>query len=111
MGGVLRGEIIYIDRFGNAITNINTLAGSVSKIRVQGRVECDLKKFYQEVAPGQPLGIIGSSGFLEIAVNNGNAAQELGLRVGDRVEVRLFFFFFFFFFFFSVIENFMGRVG
>ena len=88
VGGVLRGEIIYIDRFGNAITNINTLAGSVSKIRVQGKVECDLKKFYQEVAPGQPLGIIGSSGFLEIAVNNGNAAQELGLKIGDVVEVR-----------------------
>jgi S-adenosylmethionine hydrolase len=88
VGGVLRGEIIYIDRFGNAITNINTPAGSVSKIRVQGRIECDLKEFYQEVAQGQPLGIIGSSGFLEIAVNNGNAAQELGLKIGDVVEVK-----------------------
>ena len=36
----------------------------------------------------QPLALVGSSGFLEIAVNNGNAAQELALKIGDVVEVR-----------------------
>jgi S-adenosylmethionine hydrolase len=88
VGGVLRGEIIYIDHFGNAISNISSIAKSAGKVRVAGRVECDLKQFYQEVSPGQPLALLGSTGFLEIAVNGGNAAQRLNLKVGDPVEVK-----------------------
>jgi S-adenosyl-L-methionine hydrolase (adenosine-forming) len=85
--GVLRGEIVYIDRFGNAISNIESLAGSVTKVRVPDKVQCDIKGFYQEVPSGQPLALLGSTGYLEIAVNGANAAQKLGLKLGDAVEV------------------------
>jgi len=88
VGGVLHGEIIYIDHFGNAITNISSIAKSAKRVRVAGRIECDIKSFYQEAAPNQPLGILGSSGFLEIAINGVNAAQSLGLKLGDAVQVK-----------------------
>ena len=50
-------------------------------------MQCDLKKFYQEVSAGQPLALPGSAGYLEIALNAGNAAQAFGLKLGDVVEV------------------------
>jgi len=50
VGGVLRGEIVYIDHFGNAVSNIESPAKSARKVRVPGKVECDSKSFYQEVA-------------------------------------------------------------
>ncbi len=37
---------------------------------------------------GQPLALISSTGLLEIAVNGGSAARELGLKVGDIVVAR-----------------------
>ena len=86
-GGLLRGEIIYIDRFGNAISNIEAPAKSADTVRVPDKVQCDLKKFYQEVPAGQPLAIPGSTGYLEIAVNGGNAAQTFSLKLGDPVEL------------------------
>jgi len=86
-GGVLRGQILYIDHFGNAVSNIESPAKSVSKVRVPDKVQCDIKRFYQEVPGGQPLAITGSAGYLEIAVNGGNAAQTFGLKLGDAVEV------------------------
>lgn len=90
----LRGEVIYIDRFGNAITNIGkehlgTLDVAALKIAVAGnKTPFGFGQFYQEVAFGRPLGLIGSNGFLEIAINGGNAAKKLGLNVGDSVSIR-----------------------
>ncbi len=87
VGGLLRGEIIYIDHFGNAISNIEAPAKSASAVRVPDKVHCNIRKFYQEVPAGQPLGIPGSTGYLEIAVNGGNAAETFSLKLGDVVEV------------------------
>jgi S-adenosylmethionine hydrolase len=89
--GSIEGEIVYIDRFGNAITNIacahvGTLRGW--KVFAGRRRLCEVKAFYQSVGPGQSLAVPGSSGFLEIAVNGGSAAEELGLGIGDGVDVR-----------------------
>jgi len=90
-GGV-EGEIIYIDHFGNAITNIRRDALQISadvqvEVRIGRRRLCSLAGFYQAVPPGQPAAIIGSTGYLEIAVNRGNASKELSLRAGDKVRV------------------------
>jgi S-adenosylmethionine hydrolase len=87
----IEGEILYIDRFGNAITNVssdilNGLDGEPA-ILLKGR-RLRISAFYQAVPPGRPVGVIGSSGFLEIAVNGGSAAKVLGLRVRMAVEVR-----------------------
>jgi S-adenosylmethionine hydrolase len=77
------GEVVYIDRFGNVITNIERPA---VKVVVAGR-EISVVDFYQQVPAGQPLALIGSTGFLEIAVNGDGAASALNLNVGDPVEV------------------------
>ena len=47
-----------------------------------------LSKTYAHGAPGAPLALIGSRGYLEIAVNRGSAQAALGLGTGDPVRVR-----------------------
>ena len=90
--GGARGRVMYIDRFGNAITNLEASQLAESKL-LQGRAssrECSsipMRSYYEQVAEGEPLALIGSSGFMEIAVNRGNAARRFGLKVGDAVQV------------------------
>ena len=85
--GLLRGEIIYIDHFGNAISNIEPPGKSAGTVRIPNKVECSIQEFYQAVPVGRPLAILGSTGYLEIAVNGGNAAQTFSLKLGDPVEL------------------------
>ena len=91
--GGIEGEVVYIDRFGNAITNLGSslLRGSdwaACEVYAKRRRVCPLKTFYQDVTPGTPIALAGSSGFLEIAVNGGSAEKSLGLRIGARVVLR-----------------------
>jgi S-adenosylmethionine hydrolase len=86
------GQIIHIDHFGNATTNIghDALRACIMRgVKVKGRNVGKLKKTYWDVAPGKPLALIGSSGLLEIAVRDGSAATDLKLRVGDAVKIDL----------------------
>jgi S-adenosylmethionine hydrolase len=57
-------------------------------IRLRRRNIGAVQKTYCDVAPGEPLALIGSSGLLEIAVRDGSAAKLLRLKVGDEVFVR-----------------------
>jgi S-adenosylmethionine hydrolase len=89
-GKEIRGEFVYIDRFGNAITNIAEedlrLFGK-GEVRVsvgRGRT-CPLASFYQAVPDGKPVAVPGSSGFLEIAINGGSAKKSLGLATRASV--------------------------
>jgi hypothetical protein len=89
------GEVIYVDHFGNAITNLGPeqLGGRAPQgveLMLPGRKRCPLAACYQAAPVGQPLGLIGSCGLLEVAVNRGSAARSLGLRVGSKVQVRFF---------------------
>ena len=91
--GRLEGEVVYIDRFGNAITNLEggLLRGSdgaTCEIYGRHRRVCPLKSCYQAVAPKAPVALVGSSGFLEIAVNRGSAEKVLGVSLGTRVALR-----------------------
>jgi S-adenosylmethionine hydrolase len=84
------GTVIYVDHFGNATTTIGAelLAGvEVADVRVRGRSVGPPRRTYGDVAVGQPLALVGSSGLLEIAVREGSAAAVLGLCVGDAVRV------------------------
>lgn len=88
------GCIIWIDRFGNLITNISseilesTIARENFAIRA-GNVEINrLNRSYAESQAGECLAIIGSFGRLEISVNQGNAARLLELKRGDPIVVR-----------------------
>jgi S-adenosylmethionine hydrolase len=90
-GSGVEGEVVQIDRFGNAITNIE--AGHLSHfsaagIQLRGRDVCRVETFYAAVPEGDPVGVIGSSGFLELAVRGGSAARTLGLKRGSPVQLR-----------------------
>ncbi len=84
-----RGEVVNIDRFGNAITNLRNewLDRPEARISFRGKTLCPLGPFYESVAAGRPVAVPGSSGFLEIAVNGGSAAQRLGLQVGSAITL------------------------
>jgi S-adenosylmethionine hydrolase len=95
-GSALVGEIVRIDHFGNLITNIARehlapfLESKDLTIRIGGLVLNTLSTTYSDVPEGQPLALIGSSNVMEIAVNRGNAARDLGgeFRVGTAVVVH-----------------------
>ena len=90
----LVGQIVKIDSFGNAITNIseNALSGffkrSVYEISVRSVSLRQLNTSYAGSEIGEPLAIIGSSGMLEIAINGGSAEKVLELKRGDIVAVQ-----------------------
>ena len=86
----VRGEVIYIDRFGNCVTSIRAddLETGVGYIvTAAGRDVGPLRKYYAEVPPGEPLALINSMACLEIAVNGGNAAEVLEVALRDGVVV------------------------
>ncbi len=91
--GGIEGEVVYIDRFGNAITNLNgSLLGGPEwascEVYGKNRWVCPVRTFYQGVPQDDPVALVGSSGFLEVAVNGSSAANVLGLRTGCRVVLR-----------------------
>ena len=82
------GVVQYIDRFGNAATTIPASAvGSGPWTLRLGEIALPGVTTYGFVAPGEGLALVGSHGFVEIAVNQGSARQQFGLSVGDRVVV------------------------
>ncbi len=89
------GQVIDLDRFGNAVTNLpGSLITGLSRqgrpsVRVKGRLLKGIRHSYDGVGGGLPLAIVGSRSLLEIAVNRGSAAKRLGLKKGDRVEIRV----------------------
>jgi S-adenosylmethionine hydrolase len=90
-GDEIRGEVIYIDRFGNCATSIRTgdlETGAGYTVKAGGRDVGPVRKYYAEAPPGEALALINSMGRLEIAVNGGSAAEVLGLKLGDGVIVK-----------------------
>ncbi len=92
--GHLQGEVITLDTFGNAVTNITAeMLGAIpdraaARVQVQGDEITGLSRTYGDAAGGAPLALVGSSGRLEIAIAGGSAAAKWNLRIGDAVHVR-----------------------
>ncbi len=91
----IKGVILKVDNFGNLITNLtpdhvpHVFAGDGKfKITLAGKEISKLAQHYTQGAPGEPFAILGSSGFLEIAMNRGNAARTLGAQRGVEVTVE-----------------------
>lgn len=82
LDGSLEGEVLTIDRFGNAITNL--VARAASYVHAAGR-HAQIVRTYGDAAPGDLIALVGSSGFVELAVRDGNAASMFGLTRGQRV--------------------------
>lgn len=90
----LQGEVIRVDHFGNALTNIGEklLTSSDMKkaaVKVGDFSIGKIRNTYADQKAGKPLALMASSGFLEIAVREGSAAQILGLKPGSPVTVFL----------------------
>ena len=94
--GMIMGEVIYIDEFGNIVTNLTkkSLALHTAKSNVGvkiGQVKRTLRfcEAYGEVDLRRPLVLIGSPSFVEIAINQGDAARKFKTKTGDKVTVYL----------------------
>ena len=94
----LLGEILYTDDFGNLVTNIamkdlekmGASEGSTLHVELKRKsLELKLCSAYGEVSSKKPLAIIGSSDFLEISVNQGDASKKFKAKIGDRILVCL----------------------
>ncbi|MBI1808557.1 MAG: SAM-dependent chlorinase/fluorinase [Gemmatimonadetes bacterium] len=79
--GSAEGEVLAVDRFGNAITNLIARSGTYE---VGGRY-VRLVRAYADATDGEPVALAGSSGLVEIAVRDGNAAARLALTRGMPV--------------------------
>jgi S-adenosyl-L-methionine hydrolase (adenosine-forming) len=88
----VRGEVVYVDRFGNLITNIPAAAlasfhpPGVS-VRIARMTLSPLASTYAAVAPGAVVALIGSWRMLEVAVRDGNAAEQLSAGIATPVTV------------------------
>ncbi|MDI6889512.1 MAG: SAM-dependent chlorinase/fluorinase [Thermodesulfovibrionales bacterium] len=93
---ILEGEVIYIDRFGNAITNIKTknidelcsTPEGKPRALVKG-IEVPLKNHYSEAGDEGLYSLINSFGYLELFVYRGSASSNFGIAVGEKVVVTL----------------------
>jgi S-adenosylmethionine hydrolase len=90
----IRGTVIHIDNFENALVNIdrNTFENAAqnrpfSLFFKRNDPITRLSQRYCDVPVGEPLFLFNSAGLLEIAVNMGRAATLLGLKVEDVVEL------------------------
>ena len=85
--GVVRGRIVFVDRFGNLVTNVrpSQAPGGALRVTVAG---VDVPGPLRSYAEGDGLRVlVGSHGFLEVAEKNGSAAERLSAGVGARVTV------------------------
>jgi S-adenosylmethionine hydrolase len=80
---VICGEIVYVDYFGNCITNIENSV-PITEIHIKNE-RITVKDFYGEGAPGEIICVKGSSGYYEIACNRGDARNILHVKVGTKV--------------------------
>ncbi len=97
-GSVIRGSVIYIDSYKNVITNITrSLFEEVGKGRpftvffrkFEYNIDV-ISNSYADVYEGEKVALFSSTGFLEIAINQGKASGLLGLDMGDTVRVEFY---------------------
>lgn len=87
------GEVIFRDNFGNLITNVNSnhLAArppATWMVEIAGERIDGLSRTYGEKPTGSLIALVGSSGWIEIAVVNGDAARHLTASTGTTVWFR-----------------------
>lgn len=89
--GSIEGEVMYIDRFGNCITNISKDYISETRkwvIKICGRTIDRIVTTYGMAEDGEFVALVGSTGYLEIAIRNCNASLKLGISIGDKVLLK-----------------------
>jgi S-adenosyl-L-methionine hydrolase (adenosine-forming) len=93
--GLLEGNVVYFDHFGNGITNIAHALyrrcfteDQKLEVLVAGKVIACISRTYADVPIGAPLAYWGSTQNLEIGINRGNARSQLDLKLLDKIIVR-----------------------
>jgi S-adenosyl-L-methionine hydrolase (adenosine-forming) len=88
----IRGEVLWVDRFGNLITNIDRkrferMAGGPVAVRLEAHDIPRIVSTYAEAAVGETCALFGSTDHLEIAVQSGSAADRFSLGRGAQVTI------------------------
>jgi S-adenosylmethionine hydrolase len=91
----VEGVVVHVDRFGNLVSNLESewlsregiALDTGWEVRVGERKISRLVRTYAEAQGDQPVALWGSSGFLEISVREGSAAQVLGAKAGTPVHL------------------------
>ncbi len=92
-------RVLYVDHFGNLFLNVRRTDFSDRELTpdktalwtLYARTQSisGLKRTFSNVSHGEPVFYFGSCGYLELAINQGNAAKEFGLTQGDQVLLHL----------------------
>jgi S-adenosyl-L-methionine hydrolase (adenosine-forming) len=91
----LNGQVLYVDRFGNLVTNLSQEAikhyfqRREITVRIGRRVIPGIKESYAQEKPGRLLALLGSNDTLEIACNLGSAAERMGYIPGKILDVKV----------------------
>jgi S-adenosylmethionine hydrolase len=89
-GKAVIGEVLYVDHFGNLVTNLTEdLVPGYAVLEVEDFEIGPVRRTFGDVPTGELLAYIGSGNTVEIAVRDGSAARRLGIGVGGRIRVRL----------------------
>jgi S-adenosyl-L-methionine hydrolase (adenosine-forming) len=95
-GNALKGIVMRVDQFGNLITNfkvedVPALASAEAKVSIKAgnTVVTKMVPTFAKAPAGEAVGIIGSSGYLEISVNKASAARTLGVTRGAEIIVEV----------------------
>jgi S-adenosylmethionine hydrolase len=95
-GQAIKGVVLRVDAFGNLMTNFTAedvraeaVTSGAIKLVVNGKEVRKIARTFGDGTPGEPIAVFGSAGYLEIAVNRGNAARTLGVNRGAEVTLDL----------------------
>ncbi len=90
-GRLIKGKIVYIDRFGNCITNIEgyLFANKFNSIKIKNIKFNHISMTYSDAISGDATALINSSGFLEFSLYKNSFANRLGINYLDDVEILL----------------------
>lgn len=95
MPNLAKGLVIFIDHYGNILTNIpgselsKLKTGQLLNLTLKGKpVPVPFLRTYAEAPDDRPFALINSDGEFEIAVSKGNAAKKLGASPGDPVVLK-----------------------
>lgn len=89
-GDGILGLIQYVDVFGNLITNISgaMVKGKSWGVEVRGEIIPRVNT-YSDTTSQELIALVGSHGWVEVAVNGGNAKAVLALDTGDAIKIKL----------------------
>lgn len=95
IGKNVTGEIIHVDHYGNLITNIPAdyspilVQGTLLKVNVVGQsFSAPFTVTYNSVPVGRYALVVNSGNLVELAINQGNAAQKLKAQVGQAISLQ-----------------------